>query len=488
MTATAGTVLGGRYRLESLIAAGGMGQVWRGHDETLGRTVAVKLMHAQLSYDPGFLERFRGEARHTAALSHPGIATVYDYGEADSQAYLVMQLVEGHSLAAVLDGVGRLPAENTLDVIAQVASALQAAHATGVVHRDVKPANLLVRPDGTVVVTDFGIARSVHATGTLTVTGEVMGTAAYLAPEQAEGKPASPATDVYSLGIVAYQCLAGRRPFEGDSPVATALAHLRDPAPPLPADVPPAVRAVVEKAMAKNPADRFASAAALAAAARAAVNGHAPVPVHPPTAVLPRVTPVSPAATGRATVPYTAVTHGHPAPGSGWRDSGPQGALGVLARRPPALVAGVTAGVVLALLLGVGLTSMLMGSGQQAADVAAATTTRASASPSPAAAVTVRRSTAPARPVLTLRPADYLGRPVAEVRKELDALGLLVDVQQSDRRGWPDRVVGVTPTRVRKGDTVTVSTTAPYTSPGKKQDSNGRKWKGGGHDDEDRDD
>jgi hypothetical protein len=497
MTAAAGAVLGGRYRLDGLIAAGGMGEVWRGHDQTLDRTVAVKLMHPQFSHDPGFVARFRGEARHTAALSHPGIATVYDYGEADSRAYLVMQLIEGHSLADVLDGVGRLPAENTLDVVAQVASALQVAHAAGVVHRDVKPANLLVRPDGTVVVTDFGIARSVHATGTLTVTGEVMGTAAYLAPEQAEGKPASPATDVYSLGVVAYQCLAGRRPFTGENPVATALAHLRDAPPPLPADVPPAVRAVVERAMAKDPADRFVSAAALAEAARGAAAGRMPtgarataagqrpvarrVPVAP-TSVLPTVGPAAPGgpgATGRATVRSGAVPVPPPR---------------TTARRPSALVAGTVAGVVLALLLGIGMTSMLLrGTGAEAstaqdtaAKAAAATTAPATPSASP---VTVRRSTAPTPVVHTLRLADYLGRPVAEVRRELAALGLAVRVQQSDRYGRPDRVVGVTPTRVPEGGTVTVSEAAPYPVPAENKDSKGKKWKGGGYDeDEDEDD
>ncbi|HEV7823931.1 MAG TPA: serine/threonine-protein kinase [Mycobacteriales bacterium] len=481
MTAAAGAVLGGRYRLDGLVAAGGMGEVWRGYDQTLGRTVAVKLMHAQLSHEPGFLARFRGEARNTAALSHPGIATVYDYGEAGSRAYLVMQLIEGHSLADVLDGVGRLPAENTLDVVAQVASALEAAHAAGMIHRDVKPANLLVRPDGTVVVTDFGIARSLHATGTLTVTGEVMGTAAYLSPEQAMGKPASPATDVYSLGVVAYQCLAGRRPFSGDTPVATALAHLRDAPPPLPADVPPAVRAVVERAMAKDPADRFASAAALADAARAAATGRMPVPTPQPTTVMPTVGPAGPGATGRAAVRYGAVS-APPAPRS-------RPGTAALLRRPPTAVAGVAAGAVVAVLLGIGMTTMLLRSGSSDAEVAAASDTRGAASPSAAApaAVAVRRTTAPPRPVHTLSAADYLGRPVSDVREELTALGLRVAVRQSDVPGRQDRVVALTPTHVREGETVTVSVTAPYTAP-TDSPGNGRKWKGGGYHNEDEDD
>ncbi|MCW2608843.1 MAG: serine/threonine protein kinase, partial [Cryptosporangiaceae bacterium] len=314
MTATIGTVLGGRYRLDRLIATGGMGEVWRGHDEILGRAVAVKVMLPQLSRQPGFVERFRAEARHTAALSHPGIATVYDYGESEpaegsgaTSAYLVMELIEGQSLADLLESAGRLPADRTLDLVAQVSAALQAAHAAGVVHRDVKPANLLVRPDGTVVVTDFGIARSAGAASGLTMTGEVMGTAGYLAPEQAEGKPATAATDVYSLGVVAYQCLAGHRPFDGDTPVNIALAHLRDVPPPLPADVPAGARALVERTMAKSPADRYPSAAALAEAARAVATGQASATptvlgALAPTGLLPRPTngPVPRAGVGQA--------------------------------------------------------------------------------------------------------------------------------------------------------------------------------------------
>jgi serine/threonine-protein kinase len=343
----------------------------------------------------------------------------------------------------VLEG-GPLPAGTALDLVAQVASALEAAHAEGVVHRDVKPANLLVRPDGTVVVTDFGIARSVHAAGSLTMTGEVLGTAAYLAPEQAEGRPASPATDVYSLGVVAYQCLAGRRPFEGETPVATALAHLRDAPPPLPADVPPAARAVVERAMAKDPAGRYPSAAALATAARAAARAPAM------TAVLPTVAP--------APIPPRTF------------------------RRPSPLATGVAAGVVLALLLGLGMTSVLLRSGGSAADGAA--TTRAPAR-SARTAVAVSRPTPPVR---VLVPADYVGRPLAQVRRELTTLGLRVAVRQSGVQGIADRVVAITPLRVRVGGTVTVSVTVPYGAPAYDQKAEGKNWKGGGHHDEDRKD
>jgi serine/threonine-protein kinase len=494
MTATAGTVLGGRYRLDRLIANGGMGEVWRGHDEILGRAVAVKVMLPQLSRSPGFVERFRAEARHTAALSHPGIATVYDYGESDpdpaegsgaTSAYLVMELVEGESLADLLESTGRLPADRTLDLVAQVSAALQAAHAAGVVHRDVKPANLLVRPDGTVVVTDFGIARTAGAASGLTMTGEVMGTAGYLAPEQAAGKPATAATDVYSLGVVAYQCLAGRRPFDGDTPVNIALAHLRDTPPPLPADVPAAAGAVVERAMAKDPAERFLSAAALAAAARAAATGQAPAPAAPvatelaPTGLLPRPVSapapqgtvnqgavgqatvnqgrVSPGAVGHAAVrpPVTTSALGTPVPGGRTRF-----------RTPPPLVTGAAAGVVFALLLGLGITAVLTGSGSRSAATAGprstpAAVTSPSASASRAAATTVAQRSA--SPYLTLRAADYVGKPATTARAKLTALGLRVAEER--RSGWrypSGAVASLSPTRVERGGTVKLIVSAGY--------------------------
>jgi len=259
-------VLAGRYRLVHRLASGGMGQVWRAADEILGRPVAVKLLRSEYAEEPAFLERFRTEARRTAALSHGGIASVFDYGEIEEPnptAYLVMELVDGLPLSALLSLEGRLGPERTLDVVAQAALALNCAHRAGVVHRDVKPSNLLIRRDGVVKVTDFGIAR---ATGEApqTETGMVVGTAAYLSPEQVACQPATPASDVYALGVVAYECLAGRRPFTGEHPIALALAHHRHRPPPLPPDVPEPVRALVELAMAKDPQARPPTAAALA--------------------------------------------------------------------------------------------------------------------------------------------------------------------------------------------------------------------------------
>jgi eukaryotic-like serine/threonine-protein kinase len=274
-----GMTLAGRYKLTDHVAAGGMGEVWRGQDEVLGRTVAVKIMLPSLVAEPGFVERFRDEARTMATISHSGVVNVYDYGSDQGVTYLVMEFVEGDALSKTLARVGRLTPARTMSLIAQAADALQAAHDKGIVHRDVKPANLLVRPNGTLVLTDFGIARSAAASQ-LTAAGAVLGTASYISPEQASGAVATPASDVYALGVVAYQCLAGRRPFEGGSPIEIALQHIDGTPPPLPPDIPAPVRAVVDRCLSKQPAQRWPSAASLAAAARLAATGH---PVGRPT-------------------------------------------------------------------------------------------------------------------------------------------------------------------------------------------------------------
>jgi eukaryotic-like serine/threonine-protein kinase len=264
-----GVTLGGRYRLDERIAGGGMGDVWRGTDEVLGRTVAVKILLPALLDEPGFAERFRGEARTMATINHPGVVDVYDYGSDQDLAFLVMEYVEGDALSRTLSRVGRLTPGRTMALVAQAADALQAAHANGIVHRDVKPGNLLVRPNGTLVLTDFGIARSAMV-GQLTVAGSVLGTASYISPEQASGATATAASDVYALGVVAYQCLSGHRPFDGATPMEIAMRHVRENPRPLPADIPPSVRAIVDRAMAKDPAARWPTAAAMANVARQA--------------------------------------------------------------------------------------------------------------------------------------------------------------------------------------------------------------------------
>ncbi|MFC7647957.1 serine/threonine-protein kinase [Streptosporangium lutulentum] len=275
-----GTTLAARYRLDSRIGAGGMGEVWRGEDIVLARTVAVKVLLPGRTDDPGFLVRFQGEARAMATINHPGVVDVYDYGihevpGAGATAYLVMKFVDGEPLDRLLGRLGSIAPAAAMDLIAQAASALQAVHDQGIVHRDIKPGNLLVRSDGTLVLTDFGIARS-DAASRLTDAGMVLGTAAYCAPEQAEGAPVTPAVDIYALGVVAYECLAGRRPFEGDTPVTVALKHIREMPPPLPQHIPPAIRALVEQSLAKDPARRFPSAMAMSNAARQSILGLGP--------------------------------------------------------------------------------------------------------------------------------------------------------------------------------------------------------------------
>ncbi|WP_328446619.1 serine/threonine-protein kinase [Amycolatopsis sp. NBC_00438] len=278
---SSGQLLAERYKLTSRIAVGGMGEVWQASDTRLDRTVAVKILKAELSGDAEFLHRFRTEARMTASLNHPGIAAVHDYGETIfdgdlSIAYLVMELVDGDPLAGLLAKHGRLSAEFTLDMLEQAGNALQAAHEQGLVHRDVKPGNILVTPAGQVKITDFGVAKAADA-APVTRSGMVMGTAHYIAPEQALGHPAEPASDVYSLAVCGYECLAGHRPFLSENAVTVAMMHIRDMAPPLPPDVPPAARAVIEATLVKDPRQRYNSGGEFAAAV-AAVRAGMPLP------------------------------------------------------------------------------------------------------------------------------------------------------------------------------------------------------------------
>ncbi len=256
-------VLDGRYAGVALIATGGMGEVWRGVDTILGRPVAIKMLAAMHADDQQFRARFRGEARYASQLSHPGITRVFDYGEHSPLGgpYLVMELVDGQPLSEILERYHRLDPDVVLDIIAQAAYALDAAHQAGIVHRDIKPGNLLIMGDGTTKITDFGIAKanSLQAVD-LTATGIVMGTALYVSPEQATGSPLSGASDVYSLGVVAYECLAGEPPFMADQPLAIAIMHKHEPVPPLPPDVPRPVADLVYSMLAKTPEGRPESA------------------------------------------------------------------------------------------------------------------------------------------------------------------------------------------------------------------------------------
>jgi eukaryotic-like serine/threonine-protein kinase len=293
-----GLAVGDRYQLTQHIAGGGMGEVWQADDTVLDRTVAVKVLRREYADDETFLVRFRAEAKHASRVNHAGVAQVYDYGEANGVAYLVMELVPGEPLSTRLSRDGALPAAAAVPLLAQAARALHAAHQTGLVHRDVKPGNLLLTAQGQVKITDFGIARAGDEVP-LTRVGEVMGTAQYLAPEQALGEQAGPAGDVYSLGIVAYECLAGHRPFDSGSPAAIALAQVNDPPPPLPDFVPTAIATVVLRSLAKPQADRPGSAAEFADELETALRtGHSkPGPVNlrsgagPASAIRPALPP-----------------------------------------------------------------------------------------------------------------------------------------------------------------------------------------------------
>jgi serine/threonine-protein kinase len=301
----AGNLLAGRYRLDEPIGRGGFSEVWRATDAVLSRPVAVKLLHPAYARQPEALARFRAEARHAAAVWHENIAHVYDYDEPAGglRPYLVMELVDGPSLAGVLAG-GPLDAARTMDIVAQAAAGLHAAHGRGLVHRDIKPGNLLMASGGAVKITDFGIS---HVIGSVpvTVTGVVLGTAEYLAPERIAGARAGPASDLYALGIVAYECLAGAPPFTGE-PLEVAGAHRDQPVPPLPASVPAYVSALVMQLVAKDPAWRPGSAAEVAHQAgrlrddlredRGAGTGRTRAPRAAPAAAPPPAPVIAPAA------------------------------------------------------------------------------------------------------------------------------------------------------------------------------------------------
>ncbi|MGW3041410.1 serine/threonine-protein kinase [Kitasatospora sp. NPDC001159] len=274
-----GTVLGGRYTLVEKVGGGGMGAVWRADDEVLARQVAIKILRADLFEDGTAVQRFRREAQLVAAIDHPGIVDVHDYGESGGEgdercAYIVMDLIEGRPLNQVLKESGPMSAERALGMLADALDALHAAHRRGIVHRDIKPSNLMVGPEDRVVITDFGIARAIASTK-LTAPYAIIGTAAYMSPEQAASASTGPASDLYSIGVVCYELLVGQVPYLGEGPLQVALKHVNQPVPELPATFPAAVRELVARALAKNPEDRYENAAEMAAAARAAIGAPA---------------------------------------------------------------------------------------------------------------------------------------------------------------------------------------------------------------------
>jgi serine/threonine-protein kinase len=454
MALATGSLLAGRYEITAAIATGGMGEVWKARDRVLDRIVAAKVLKSEYTGDPNFLARFRNEARHTAALTHQNIASVYDYGETvddtgtQQLAFLVMEFVEGQPLVTILHDEGALPVDWTLHVLGQSADGLSAAHRAGVVHRDIKPGNLMVRPDGVVKLTDFGIAQARDSTP-LTRTGMVVGTAQYLSPEQAQGLEVTAASDVYSLGVVGFECLAGVRPFDGPSQVAIALAHINRPPPPLPAHVPPAVRLLIERALAKDPADRFPDGAAFAEAIRRVASGGGPAPVvpvvGPPTAPTQALTGAAAAAAlggaaGAAlaesrtqVIPATGpgVLAASAAPGGA--ATGPAGPMPPLqvpsdddwddvdADDEPAGGRSRWAWIAVAVLLVLGLAGgawYVLGDGNRGTGGAAATTSSTQTTGTPTG--------------IQLDPAAFIGHPADEVQATLEAAGLSVTQRDAD--------------------------------------------------------
>jgi serine/threonine-protein kinase len=407
--------LGDRYELHQLIAAGGMGQVWRGTDIALHRSVAVKVLRSEYTGDASFLARFRAEAQHAASLSHPNIAAVFDYGEEIAQdgtgetlAYLVMELVEGEPLSALVARDGPLDTATTLSLLRQTAFGLGEAHRAGMVHRDVKPGNILVRPDGSVKITDFGIAWSARSVA-LTRTGQVIGTPQYLSPEQAEGRLATPASDVYALGLIGYECLTGHPAFDGDNAVTIALKQVRQDPEPLPGKLPPDVRQLISRSLVKDPAGRLPDGAAFAAAIDDILAGR-PLAAAPPTVSV------------NAPPPSVA--------------------------RPPAPRRRNRAAMVLLPILG-----LLAGAGIAVALLLALTDPGGRGSP--AAAADQRQAGS-----IVLDSQDYVGRPLDGVTGRLTGLGLRVQLQSEVRDDVvPDQVTGVQPAgrALRAGDTVVVT-------------------------------
>mgnify|MGYP000235867393 CR=1 FL=1 len=259
MSISVGTTLGGRYVLRSLLAVGGMGEVWRGEDTELGRPVAVKVLKEGAAANETFLKRFTNEAKNAAGLAHENIAQVFDYGDQEGTAFLVMELVEGEPMSTILERERTIAEDRLVRIMAGTAHGLSAAHDAGVMHRDIKPGNLLIAEEDLVRITDFGVSRSTDQT-TLTQTGMVMGTAQYLAPELALGKPATPASDLYAMGIIAYESVVGKRPFTAASAVDIAIAHVNESVPPLPGTVSPDLARLIMDLLEKNPRKRPRSA------------------------------------------------------------------------------------------------------------------------------------------------------------------------------------------------------------------------------------
>ena len=472
MRPTSGLTFGGRYKLGNRIAIGGMGEVWEAIDNVIGRTVAIKILKDEYLGDPGFLERFRAEARHAALVNHEGIANVFDYGEEEGSAFLVMELVPGEALSTILERERVLSTDKVLDIVAQTASALQAAHAAGLVHRDIKPGNLLITPEGRVKITDFGIARIADQVP-LTATGQVMGTVQYLSPEQASGHPASPSTDVYSMGIVAYECLAGRRPFTGESQVAIAMAQINEQAPDLPVTVSEPVRNLVLSCIAKKPADRPASAAHLSRAAQALRRGDVSAAAASVPAVIGAGTATAATSVFPATTPFGATQSTTVIPGQG-----AAGGAALAAAGPVDTPAAITTKdrnrylwliILLIVLVGAAIVAgaFALMSGQETAPIDTPEVSDTATSPPPTPEQTPTEE--PTSNTVQVDFADYDGRPGDVVAAELEALGLLPRIVTGNAATGSDEVdlvYQISPRgNVQRGTAVDVTVYGQVTAP-----------------------
>jgi serine/threonine protein kinase len=436
--------LANRYTLLECVAVGGMSEVWRARDDVLQRTVAVKILGRQLLGSSEFATRFRAEARHSASLSHAGVASVYDYGEDGARAFLVMEFVDGESLSTLLERTPIPPLTTTLSILSQTAEALHAAHSAGIIHRDVKPGNIMITPAGVIKVTDFGIAKATDAIA-VTAVGLVLGTPQYMSPEQASGRAIGPASDIYSLGVVAYEALAGRRPFIESTSLALAMAHVNSVPPMLPASVPPGVRALVEQAMSKDPAQRPASAALFAADLRSQQMRVTP----PPSGDSLRPTQRMPLEVDAAALRKVVV--------------GPGAVVHSLRRFAVLAVAVAVLVSVLLIALSRRTQSTTLSSSPRASELApigkppsvvstADPTIEPSASVLLAPPVTLApTSAAPTTkpttsPTVVLDPQAYLGRPAADVQRELVALGFnVVEESAKGKARTGDLVIEVRP-------------------------------------------
>lgn len=453
-----GRVIAGRYEVHEAIGQGGMAVVYRATDRTLGRDVALKVLRDQYAADPEIVERFAREARAAARLSHPHVVDIYDVGSDDGLHYIVMELVPGEDLKRLIRRAAPLPPSVVIRLGREIASALEYAHRRGIVHRDVKPQNVLIDPEGHARLTDFGIAQAADGAG-LTQTGTVLGTAHYMAPEQARGRPASPASDIYSLGVVLYEMATGRLPFRGDSAVEVALRHVEEaPVPPrrLNPGIPPALEATIQRAMAKDPGKRFASAAELG---QALAQG--PEPLHQRT-----VRAAAPVAGRTGAQPTVVATPGPRRPG---------------ARPGPPSRRGGAGGPVLALLLAsLGLVGLglfwLLGARQPGGPASLPTPTAGpvlvvgsptaaqtpaprptatptpvpptptpqppTPTPSPVPPTATPRPTAPAKPtVARVAVPGVVGLPLPAAQQQLAARGLVIELDQGHDPNQPDGVV-----------------------------------------------